>query len=167
MIAAQWAAQVPDPSQLEAGFASGSCRAVGRTRLGAVRLPENAADNWRRSRDERRSVLRGELAAGTMEAHLDATGGVMIAADLARAPQPMRSDTITTDNGGYTSNELRRTGQGIVALVALGIPSTSHARSQWIRGQRATCRRALKSRSPTRCAYVAVHSITCRRRDNP
>ena len=65
------------------------------------------------------AFYRGELAA-KLEAHSTANGGVMRASDLA----DHRADWVDTINGayrGYTVHEIPPNGQGIVALIALGI----------------------------------------------
>ena len=58
--------------------------------------------------------------ADKLEAHARANGGVMTASDLA-AHKSDWVDTLTMDYRGYTLHELPPNGQGIVALMALGI----------------------------------------------
>src|SRR5437879_13248589 len=55
-----------------------------------------------------------------MEAHANEHGGAMRAADLA-AHRPDWVAPLTIDYRGYTLHELPPNGQGIVALIALGI----------------------------------------------
>ena len=55
-----------------------------------------------------------------MEAHSTANGGAMRASDLA-AHRLDWAGTITNDYRGYTIHEIPPNGQGIVALIALGI----------------------------------------------
>ena len=62
---------------------------------------------------------RGEIAAA-IAAHAQAHGGAMTTADLA-AFQPEWVQTITRDYRGYTLHEIPPNGQGIAALIALGI----------------------------------------------
>src|SRR4029078_7879241 len=65
------------------------------------------------------AFYRGELAAA-MEAHAQANGGAMLARDLDNHRADW-VDTITGDYRGYTVHEIPPNGQGIVALIALGI----------------------------------------------
>ena len=67
----------------------------------------------------RGAFYRGELAA-RMEAHSTANGGAMLASDLA-AHRVDWVDPISIDYRGYTLHEIPPNGQGIVALIALGI----------------------------------------------
>ncbi len=97
-----------------------SCRAVERPRLeSCFALPEHAETLEKIAATNGEAFYRGELAE-TMEAHSAANGGAMTGADLA-AHRADWVDTITTDYRGYTLHELQPNGQGIVALVALGI----------------------------------------------
>jgi gamma-glutamyltranspeptidase/glutathione hydrolase len=119
MIAAQWAAQVPElrsqPGFAEAFMPGGRAPSPGEL----FRFPEHAATLEKIAATNGEAFYRGELAE-TMEAHSAANGGAMIAADLATHRADW-VDTITTDYRGYTIHELQPNGQGIVALVALGI----------------------------------------------
>src|SRR5258705_6681402 len=83
------------------------------------RLPEHAKTLEKIAATNGEAFYRGELAE-TMTSHSAANGGAMTAADLA-AHRADWVGTITTDYRGYTIHELRPNGQGIVALVALGI----------------------------------------------
>ena len=65
------------------------------------------------------AFYRGEIAQA-IAAHARAHGGAMTAADLA-AYQPEWVETITRDYRGYTLHEIPPNGQGIGALIALGI----------------------------------------------
>ena len=65
------------------------------------------------------AFYRGEIAQA-IAAHARAHGGAMTAADLA-AYQPEWVETITRDYRGYTLHEIPPNGQGIAALIALGI----------------------------------------------
>ncbi len=65
------------------------------------------------------AFYRGEVAAA-IEAHAKAHGGAMTAADLA-AYQPEWVQPISRDYRGYTLHEIPPNGQGIAALIALGI----------------------------------------------
>ncbi|HEV7815902.1 MAG TPA: gamma-glutamyltransferase [Janthinobacterium sp.] len=65
------------------------------------------------------ALYRGELAA-ELVSHARAFGGAMSLADLA-AYQPEWVTPITKDYAGYTVHEIPPNGQGIAALIALGI----------------------------------------------
>jgi gamma-glutamyltranspeptidase/glutathione hydrolase len=65
------------------------------------------------------AFYRGEIAAAT-EAHARAHGGAMTAADFA-AFEPEWVTPIARDYRGYTLHEIPPNGQGIAALIALGI----------------------------------------------
>jgi gamma-glutamyltranspeptidase/glutathione hydrolase len=118
-IAAQWAAQVPylrsQPGFAEAFLPDGRAPAPGER----FRLPAHAATLHKIAATNGEAFYRGELAE-TMEAHSAAYGGAMTVADLA-AHRPDWVGTITTNYRGYTIHEVPPNGQGIVALVALGI----------------------------------------------
>ena len=65
------------------------------------------------------AFYRGEIAAAA-EAHAKANGGAMTAADFA-AFEPEWVTPICKDYRGYTLHEIPPNGQGIAALIALGI----------------------------------------------
>ncbi len=65
------------------------------------------------------AFYRGEVAEA-LAAHAKAHGGAMTAADLA-AYQPEWVGTISRDYRGHTLHEIPPNGQGIAALIALGI----------------------------------------------
>ncbi len=65
------------------------------------------------------AYYRGEIAAAA-EAHARANGGVMTAADFA-AYRPEWVTPISRDYRGHTVHEIPPNGQGIAALIALGI----------------------------------------------
>ena len=65
------------------------------------------------------AFYRGEVAAA-VEAHAKANGGAMMAADFA-AYRPEWVETISKDYRSYTLHEIPPNGQGIAALIALGI----------------------------------------------
>jgi gamma-glutamyltranspeptidase/glutathione hydrolase len=118
-IAAQWAAQVPlfasQPGFAEAFLPDHRPPAPGERFL----FPEHAATLEKIAATKGDAFYRGELAAA-MEAHSAANGGAMRVSDLAGH----RADwvgTIANDYRGYTVHELPPNGQGIVALIALGI----------------------------------------------
>jgi gamma-glutamyltranspeptidase / glutathione hydrolase len=118
-IAEQWAAQVPlfksQPGFAEAFMPGGRAPKPGEL----VRLPDHATTLTTIAATNGEAFYRGELAA-KLEAHAKAHGGVMRASDLAAH----HADWVATINGayrGYTVHEIPPNGQGIVALIALGI----------------------------------------------
>ncbi|MEO8815324.1 MAG: gamma-glutamyltransferase family protein [Mycobacterium sp.] len=118
-VAAQWAAQVPvfesQPGFAEAFMPGGRAPKPGEQ----VRLPDHATTLETIATTRGEAFYRGELAA-RLEAHSSANGGAMRAADLA-AHHADWVGTISTDYRGYTIHEIPPNGQGIVALIALGI----------------------------------------------
>jgi len=118
-IAGQWAAQTPQlkvqPGFAEAFLPQGRPPAPGER----FRFPAHAATLEKIAVTKGDAFYRGELA-DKLEAHAKAHGGVMKASDLA-AHKPEWVDTLTMDYRGYTLHELPPNGQGIVALIALGI----------------------------------------------
>lgn len=121
-IAEQWAAQVPlfgsQPGFAEAFMPDGRAPKPGQL----VTFADHAATLEMIAATSGEAFYRGELAA-KLEAHSTANGGVMRAADLA-AHQADWVGTITSSYRGYTLHELPPNGQGIVALIALGILET-------------------------------------------
>ena len=83
------------------------------------RLPDHAATLETIAATNGETFYRGELAA-KLEAHSIANGGAMRASDLA-AHHADWVGTISGDYRGYTVHEIPPNGQGIVALIALGI----------------------------------------------
>ena len=118
-IAEQWASQVP-LFEAQPGFAETFMPGGRAPRAGEqVRLPDHAGTLEAIAATNGATFYRGELAA-TLEAHSTANGGAMRAGDLAEH----RADwvgTIASDYRGYTVHEIPPNGQGIVALIALGI----------------------------------------------
>jgi gamma-glutamyltranspeptidase/glutathione hydrolase len=118
-IAGQWAAQIAElkvqPGFAEAFMPGGRAPAPGEL----FRFPEHAATLEKIAATKGDAFYRGELAE-KLEAHSRANGGAMTAADLA-AHRPDWVETLTMDYRGYTVHELPPNGQGIVALIALGI----------------------------------------------
>jgi gamma-glutamyltranspeptidase / glutathione hydrolase len=118
-IAEQWAAQVPlfdsQPGFAEAFMPGGRAPTPGEL----VTFPDHASTLEMIAATNGEAFYRGELAE-RLEAHATAHGGVMRAADLAAH----RADWVGTISGsyrGYTLHEIPPNGQGIVALIALGI----------------------------------------------
>ncbi|HEY0227280.1 MAG TPA: gamma-glutamyltransferase family protein [Mycobacterium sp.] len=118
-VAAQWAAQVP-MFESQPGFADAFLPAGRAPRPGELfRFPDHAATLEQIAATNGEAFYRGELAA-KLEAHSAAHGGVMRASDL----EAHRAEWVGTISGtyrGYTIHEIPPNGQGIVALIALGI----------------------------------------------
>ncbi|MGA8006213.1 MAG: gamma-glutamyltransferase family protein [Burkholderiales bacterium] len=118
-IARQWAAQVAElkvqPGFAEAFLPGGKAPAPGQQ----FRFPDHAATLEMIAASKGEAFYRGKLAE-KLEAHSKANDGVMKASDLA-AHKSDWVDTLTMDYRGYTLHELPPNGQGIVALIALGI----------------------------------------------
>lgn len=118
-VAEQWAAQVPlfehQPGFAEAFLPGGRAPKPGER----VAFPDHAATLEKIAATKGEAFYRGELAA-QLEAHAQAHGGALRAADL----DAHRADWVGTISGayrGYTVHEIPPNGHGIVALIALGI----------------------------------------------
>jgi gamma-glutamyltranspeptidase / glutathione hydrolase len=118
-IAEQWAGQV-SLFKTQPGFAQAFLPAGRAPKPGELfTLPDHAATLEKIAATNGEAFYRGELAA-QLEAHATANGGVMRASDL----EAHRADWVGTISGtyrGYTIHEIPPNGQGIVALIALGI----------------------------------------------
>jgi gamma-glutamyltranspeptidase / glutathione hydrolase len=118
-VAAQWEAQVPlfksQPGFAEVFMPDGRAPKPGEL----VILRDHAATLEKIAATNGEAFYRGELAA-KLEAHATANGGVMRASDLA-AHRADWVGTISSAYRGYTIHEIPPNGQGIVALIALGI----------------------------------------------
>ncbi|WP_458316994.1 gamma-glutamyltransferase [Mycolicibacterium brisbanense] len=118
-VAGQWAAQAPvlasQPGFAAAFLPGGRAPAPGEL----FTFPEHAASLELIAATHGEAFYRGDLAE-RMAAHSDANGGAMATSDLA-AHRVEWVDTIDVDYRGYTVHEIPPNGQGIVALVALGI----------------------------------------------
>jgi gamma-glutamyltranspeptidase / glutathione hydrolase len=118
-IAEQWAAQVPlfrdQPGFAEAFMPAGRAPKPGER----FRFPDHAATLEKIAATRGETFYRGELA-DKLESHAAANGGTMCASDLA-AHRADWVGTIDTTYRGYTVHEIPPNGQGIVALIALGI----------------------------------------------
>lgn len=118
-VAEQWAAQVPlfadQPGFAEAFLPDGRAPKPGER----FRFPDHAATLERIAATNGEAFYRGELAT-KLEAHALANDGVMRASDLA-AHRADWVGTIDASYRGYTVHEIPPNGQGIVALIALGI----------------------------------------------
>ena len=118
-VAEQWAAQVSlfkdQPGFAEAFMPDGRAPQPGEV----FGFPDHAATLEKIATTNGEAFYRGELAA-RLEAHATANGGVMRANDLA-AHRADWVGTISRTYRGYTIHEIPPNGQGIVALIALGI----------------------------------------------
>lgn len=118
-VARQWGAQAPlfldQPGFAETFLPLGRAPRPGEL----CRLPDHAATLERIAATNGEEFYRGDLAAA-LEAHSLANGGAMRADDLA-AHRADWVGTIDTTYRGYTVHEMPPNGQGIVALIALGI----------------------------------------------
>jgi gamma-glutamyltranspeptidase/glutathione hydrolase len=118
-VAEQWAAQV-QLFKAQPGFADAFMPAGRAPKAGELfTFPDHAATLEKIATTNGEAFYRGELSA-QLEAHAAANGGVMRASDLAAH----RADWVGTISGtyrGYTIHEIPPNGQGIVALIALGI----------------------------------------------
>jgi gamma-glutamyltranspeptidase/glutathione hydrolase len=115
----QLAAALPE-LVLQPGFAQaflprGRAPAVGEL----VRMPAAAAALRVIARSGGEAFYRGEIAQA-IERHARAHGGALCAADLA-AFEPQWVEPIGIDYRGYRLHEIPPNGQGIAALMALGI----------------------------------------------
>ncbi|HEY2014589.1 MAG TPA: gamma-glutamyltransferase family protein [Bryobacteraceae bacterium] len=118
-IADQWAAQVPlfkdQPGFAEAFMPAGRAPKPGER----FRFSDHAATLEKIAATNGETFYRGELA-DKLAAHAAANGGAMRASDLA-AHRADWVGAIETTYRGYTVHEIPPNGQGIVALIALGI----------------------------------------------
>jgi len=118
-VAAQWAAQVP-LFQQQPGFAEAFMPAGRAPKPGELfRFPDHADTLEKIAETKGEAFYQGELAV-RLEAHAATHGGAMRAADLA-AHRADWVGTISADYRGYTVHEIPPNGQGIVAMIALGI----------------------------------------------
>ncbi|MGQ9585836.1 MAG: gamma-glutamyltransferase family protein [Anaerolineae bacterium] len=82
-------------------------------------FPEQARTLQRIAKTEGEAFYRGEIA-DKIVAHAQATGGLFTLEDLA-AHEPEWVETISADYRGLSVHELPPNGQGVAALMALGI----------------------------------------------
>ena len=118
-IAAQWDKQVPE-LKAQPGFAQAFMPEGRAPRPGErFRFPSAGDVLEQIARTKGEAFYRGDIA-GKIEAHARKHGGAMTAADLAKH----KSDWVAPlqmDYRGYTLHEIPPNGQGIVALMALGM----------------------------------------------
>ncbi|WP_204801665.1 gamma-glutamyltransferase family protein [Mycobacterium riyadhense] len=119
IVAAQWAAQVP-LFESQPGFAQAFMPGGRAPKPGELfRFHDHASTLEKIAATNGEAFYRGELAA-KLEAHATANGGVLRASDLA-AHRADWVGTVTGSYRGFTIHEIPPNGQGIVALIALGI----------------------------------------------
>jgi gamma-glutamyltranspeptidase/glutathione hydrolase len=118
-IARQWALQAKElhvqPGYAEAFMPNGRPPAPGEV----FTFPDHAATLEKIAATKGEIFYRGEIAE-KLAAHSERNGGVMKASDLA-AHQSDWTPPMEVGYRGYTIHELPPNGQGIVALIALGI----------------------------------------------
>ncbi len=118
-IAGQWAKQVPELKD-QPGFAKYFMPSGRAPRPGErFKFPEHARVLEQIASTKGKAFYRGVLAE-KIEAHAKMHGGAMRASDLA-ANKPYWVKPLEMGYRGYTLHEIPPNGQGIVALIALGI----------------------------------------------
>ena len=131
-IAGQWAKQVPElkaqPGFAEAFLADGRPPQAGQR----FRFPKHAEALEQIARTRGEAFYRGALAE-KLEAHASKHGGAMKIADLA-AHKSDWVKPLEMNYRGYTLHEIPPNGQGIVALMALGMLEHFDLRSHPVDG---------------------------------
>ena len=126
-IARQWAQQAKElhvqPGFKEAFMPNGRAPNPGEV----FRFPEHAATLEKIAATKGEAFYRGELAA-KMEAHAKEHGALFRASDLA-AHESFWVKPLEVKYRGYTVHEIPPNGQGLVALIALGILERFDVRS--------------------------------------
>ena len=118
-IAGQWDKQVPELKS-QPGFADAFLPDGRPPRAGErFRFPAHAAVLEKIAATKGEAFYRGELAE-KVEAHAKKHGAAMRASDFA-AHKPDWVEPLPMDYRGYTLHEIPPNGQGIVALMALGM----------------------------------------------
>jgi gamma-glutamyltranspeptidase/glutathione hydrolase len=131
-IAGQWEKQVPELRH-QPGFADAFLPDGRAPRAGErFRFPAHAKALELISSTRGEAFYRGELAAA-IEAHAKKHGGAMRASDLA-AHKSDWVEPLKMDYRGYTLHEIPPNGQGIVALMALGMLEHFDLRSHPVDG---------------------------------
>jgi gamma-glutamyltranspeptidase/glutathione hydrolase len=126
-IAGQWEKQVPELKS-QPGFADYFLPDGRPPKPGQrFRFPQHANVLERIAQTKGEAFYRGEFAE-KLEAHAKKHGAAMRAADMA-AHKSDWVDTLTMDYRGYTLHEIPPNGQGIVALMALGMLESFDLRS--------------------------------------
>ena len=131
-IASQWEKQVAELKDLP-GFARAFLPGGRAPRPGErFKFPAHARALEKIAASKGKALYKGEYAE-KLEAHARKNGGVMRAADLA-ANQPDWVKPLEMDYRGYTLHEIPPNGQGIVALMALGMLAHYDVRSHAVDG---------------------------------
>ena len=131
-IAKQWEKQVPELKD-QPGFAKYFMPGGRAPRPGErFKFPAHAKVLEQIASSRGKAFYRGELAE-KLEAHAKKHGGVMRASDLA-ANKPDWVKPLEMDYRGYTLHEIPPNGQGIVALMALGMLEHFDVRSHAVDG---------------------------------
>ena len=131
-IASQWEKQVAELKSLP-GFAQAFLPGGRAPRPGErFRFPAHARALEKIAATRGKAFYKGEYAE-KLEAHARKNGGTMRAADLA-ANKPDWVKPLETDYRGYTLHEIPPNGQGIVALMALGMLQHFDLRSHAVDG---------------------------------
>jgi gamma-glutamyltranspeptidase/glutathione hydrolase len=119
VVALQWESQIPRLKD-QPGFAQAFARDGRAPRAGDLfRFPEQADTLAEIANSHGESFYRGSLATRIAD-FSSACGGALDAGDLA-AHRPDWVDPIGQDYRGYRMHEIPPNGQGIAALIALGI----------------------------------------------
>jgi len=119
IVQQKWTAAVPILKE-QPGFAQAFMPHGRAPQVGEKFVFAEAAQSLERIAQSRgEAYYRGELAAA-LAAHAKANGGALTEADLA-AYQPEWVTPISKEYGGCTLHEIPPNGQGIAALIALGI----------------------------------------------
>jgi gamma-glutamyltranspeptidase / glutathione hydrolase len=131
-IAGQWEKQVPELKP-QPGFADAFLPDGDPPRPGQLFTFTKHAETLERIRDTKGDAFyRGELAE-KLEAHAKKHGAAMRASDLA-AHKSDWVEPLSMDYRGYTLHEIPPNGQGIVALMALGMLEHFDMRSHPVDG---------------------------------
>jgi gamma-glutamyltranspeptidase/glutathione hydrolase len=131
-IAGQWAKQVPELKN-QPGFADAFLPDGSPPRPGQLfRFPKHAEALEQIARTRGEAFYRGALAE-KIEAHAKKHGGAMRVSDLA-AHKNDWVKTLEMNYRGYTLHEIPPNGQGIVALMALGMLEHFDLRSHPVDG---------------------------------
>jgi gamma-glutamyltranspeptidase / glutathione hydrolase len=131
-IAGQWEKQLPELKD-QPGFAKAFMPGGRAPRPGErFKFPEHAKALEKIAATRGKAFYRGDLAE-KIEAHAKKHDGALRAGDLA-ANKPDWVKTLEMDYRGYTLHEIPPNGQGIVALMALGMLEHFDLRSHPIDG---------------------------------
>jgi len=131
-IAGQWAAQTPE-LKVQPGFAEAFLPGGRPPRAGEIfKFRKHASVLEEIASSKGKAFYRGNLAE-KIEAHAKKHGGALRAGDMA-ANRPDWVKPLAMDYRGYTLHEIPPNGQGIVALMALGMLEHFDLRSHAVDG---------------------------------